>query len=565
MVNKNEFFERNLLALSKRNPELCSRLRIIGGKINFYEFRETRTGEIIPALPDSTGKAHPLHSMMDPRKEAGRLISTVENESFLVLLGLGGAYYAEAALERDDIGTVIVIEYNLNGLAELLREIDYTHLFADPRFFLLADATESELEEIVLGLYQPILCGGIRVIPIRSRTSQDPKRFNMAAGAIQAAIDRISADYTVQAHFGKRWLSNIVRNLKNVKFTDMNLPQIYRAAVTAAGPSLSKQIPDLRKKRKCLFLIATDTSLPCLLYEGLTPDAVISIDCQHISYYHFMHGLPEEVILFLDLASPPLLSTLSKRHRYFSTGHPLTRYISRHWKTFPALDTSGGNVTYAAMSLAEQLGAREIEIYGADFSYPGGVSYARGAYIYTLFEKSQNRFSPLEAQYSAFLYRTLLSKKNLSDNSWYYETGILKFYRERLEEKSKKMKTAIIAAPGLGAPIYTGLKTNGIPEPNQNGNSEIAGKIVFKTSCDSDKNTAIKAGDFLDLYLDLIVNLPKPGKNASDYFALLNDNERELFTTLLPLAAALKQDKNPASFAELFEEIKAYCESQIRA
>ena len=497
-MDKSYFFDRNLLALSPRNPELCSRLTGAETTMGCYKFLESRSSEVIPAWVDTSGSAHPLHSIMDPRKEAKRLIDSLESEGFLVLLGLGGGYYAEAALERIDVGMVLVIEYDINGLAELMCHRDYAPLFGDPRFRLITDVSGAELERSILDLYQPVLYGGIRVIPLRSRTSLQPEPFSLAGSAISAAIDRVSADYSVQAHFGRRWLSNIIRNIEPAGVSVKALPPVRRAAVIAAGPSLSLQLERLREKRKEIFLIAADTSLPCLFNAGITPDAVISIDCQHISYYHFMDGLPDGVHLFLDLASPPLLSSLSKTNQFFSGGHPLTRYISRFYRPLPELDTSGGNVTYAAVSLAEQLGAREIEIYGADFSCPAGVSYARGTYIYSFFASRQNRLTPLEAQASRFLFRTPLEKKTRPDNNaWYYETRALKFYRERLEEKSGQMDAELIPVGNQGAPIQL----------RQNLKRQHPDLKIFSSG-----RAMLPASEFLRLYKSEIAGLPEPGK-----------------------------------------------------
>ena len=329
-----------------------------------------------------------------------------------------------------------------------------------------------------------------------------------------------------------------------------NIPPIKKAAVCAAGPSLSLQIPLIRKKRKDVFLIAVDTSLPCLLNAGITPDAVISIDCQHISYYHFMDGLPEDALLFLDLASPPLLASRSKKRRFFTSAHPLARYISQVWKALPELDTSGGNVTYAAVSLAEQLGAGEIELYGADFSYPGGVSYARGTYIYSLFAKRQNRLSPLEGQCSGFLYRTPLEKISCRQDStdfWYYENRLLKFYREGLERKTFCMGAALIPAKGLGAPIRVMQVEN----------------RKYKHGIFSFGKAETRAEDFLLRYKNGIASLPKPEKNAALYLGSLSDEQRAVFATILPLAAALKHRNSITDYRELIEETKVHTVKQI--
>ena len=548
-MDKSYFFDRNLLALSRRNPELCSRLSGAETTLNRYRFLESRSGEVIPAWVAPQGIAHPLHSIMDPRKEAKRLVDSTESDGFLALLGLGGGYYAEAALERPDVGMTLVIEYDINALAELLCHRDYARLFGDPRFHLVVDECGEALEKRVLALYQPVLYGGIRVIPLRSRTALQPELFAQAGDAINAAIDRVSADYSVQAHFGKRWLSNIIRNVDAAgKFQD-TLPPIRRAAVCAAGPSLSSSIERLRDTRNEFFLIATDTSLPCLFDAGIKPDAVISIDCQHISYHHFMAGLPDETFLFLDLASPPLLASLSKRNQFFCGAHPLTRYISRVFRPLPELDTSGGNVSYAAVSLAERLGAREIELYGADFSYPAGVCYARGSYLFSVFASRQNRFASLEAQNSHFLFRAPLEKKTHPDtNAWYYETKTLRFYRQRLEEKSADLEAALIPVDGLGARISSARKA-----PPQ----RRALKIF------SSGKPAMESAEFLRLYRNEIAALREPGKNAAEYLATLKGEAQAVFSTILPVIAAIKQRHPQEDFRELFALTRAHCLGEI--
>ncbi|MDR2258831.1 MAG: hypothetical protein LBE14_06755, partial [Treponema sp.] len=124
-MDKQFFFERNLLALSGLNPGLCSRLSAAETTLNRYKFLESRSGEIIPALVDSAGGAHPLHSLVDPRREGERLISTLGDEGFLIFLGLGGGFAIEAALKRPEVYRALLIDYDINGLAELFCSREY--------------------------------------------------------------------------------------------------------------------------------------------------------------------------------------------------------------------------------------------------------------------------------------------------------------------------------------------------------------------------------------------------------------------------------------------------------
>jgi hypothetical protein len=402
---------------------------------------------------------------------------------------------------------------------------------------------------------------------------------------------------------------NILHNLLRAEEEAAPLPRIHRAAVCAAGPSLDLQIPRIAEARRngnAPFLIATDTSLPALLGRGLEPDAVISIDCQHISYRHFIPprhsavvrggtisgrvrepgGVPGPYRLFLDLASPPPLASLAARPVFFSAGHPLGAYIASRWRPLPLLDGSGGNVTYAAVSLAEALGAAEVELYGADFSYPLGRTYARGTYIFPYFEVLQNRLEPLEALFSRFLYRSPLEKRILfrdrqpdsgeSAGSWYYETETLVRYRESLEAAGGGAR--LIPADGLGAPVgRTGegpCRNRGSPAPPP-GFPAKAGKpgkalgstagpaggatVGFATgSADgSAAGSAVPpAREFLAAYREKIRALPLPaGTGAGIYLAALGDEGRQILATLLPLAAALRQ-KEPG--VETIERTRSY-------
>ncbi|MDR2159817.1 MAG: DUF115 domain-containing protein [Treponema sp.] len=551
-MNRRFIFEQNLLALSAKDPALCSRLSAAETTRGRYKFLEARSGELVPAAVDPSGASHPLHSTVDPRREAQRLIATCGDEGFLIFLGLGGAFAAEAALEREEIRRVAAVEYDMDGLAELLSSREYLRVLGDPRFTLLADPSPGGLKRYVLENYQPVLDGGIRVFPLRARTAYDD-RFGAAAGAIGEAIGGVSADYSVQAWFGGRWFSNIIRNLRAAEIQEGPLPPIREAAVAAAGPSLDLQIPALKKRKetegKGLFLIAADTSLPALLHAGIGVDAVISIDCQHISYYHFM-GLPANLPLFLDLASPPPVASRAAKPRFFSAGHPLTGYISRFWRPIPSLDSSGANVTCAALSLAESLGAEKIELYGADFSYPRGKTYARGTYIFPFFEGKQSRLAPLEGLFSSFLYRVPLEKKTPPEkpDNWYYETETLRRYRMKLEEKAAVMYPRLVPVESAGAPVT-------VTAAGKSGNRRLA---IFSSG-----RPLMPAEVFLKRYRDGIQRLRPLGENLDAGIREMDEGERLILGTLLPQAAALKRRRPELNTPELIGTVRDVCVEEI--
>jgi len=509
-----------------------------------YTFLTSRSGEIVPAIIDKDGVSRPLHSTVDPIREAERLVSTIPQDTgFVIFLGLCGGFAPQIALSKTS-AQIVVIDFNKDGIKELLSSKDYAPLLNNGRFSLLTDFTLDEIKKYILENYNPVLCGGIKVIPMRTRTEHNLEKFNKAAAVIQEAIDTAASDFSVQAHFGLRWFSNIIHNIKNAESTDQSFSakKINEAAIVAAGPSLDGQITALAEyKSKDVFIICSDTALTVLLHNNIEPDAVVSIDCQHISHYHFFGCNIRSIPLILDIASPPLLSRFSTLPVFFSSGHPLALYISRYWRSLPLIDTSGGNVTYACLSLAQTLGAKQITLFGADFSYVRSQSYARGTYVYPYFNRRQNRLSPAEAQMSTFLYRSpFLPREN--EAQIYHETSSLRFYRKKLEEKAAAIDAQIRAFPGQGAPI------------------NLTNKIVHNTE---KKNYAPGAAgnqnksgiEFLEQYRNDIAALPASG---------LNEKERQIFTTLLPTAAALKhRNTNNKTATELIELTKNHCIKQI--
>ncbi len=542
-------FERNMLALASVDPPLCKRLSAAETTRARYRFLNARNGDVVPAAVDRGGAARALHSLVAPEKEAQRLIDTVRG-GFLVLLGLGGGYAAEAALARGDIQGLLIIDFDIDGIAELLASKDYVRIFGDTRCRVLIDPSIEELRKEFHELYRPALSGGISVLPLRPRVDADPLSFERMADAIKLIIDSISDDYSVQAYFGKRWFANIIRNIREADKPVAPAPPVKSIAITAAGPSLDEQLPSIREKRRQFFLLATDTSLPALLDADLKPDAVISIDCQHISYQHFMRGLPEDVPLYLDLASPPVVASQTRVPRFFSGGHPLAVYIARTWRSFPRVDTSGGNVTYAAVALAEKLGAERIALYGADFSYPGGASYARGTYIHPYFRRMQSRLHTLEGLFSSFVFRNVSLRKTLDSRGWRYETKPLIGYRERLEKLATEISAELETAEGFGAPVR-------IP-----GTAERGGRSIGMLGA----GAARSSGDeFLLDYAQSISRLPEPaGSSVCSYIGALNDENRDVFTTLLPTAAAIRKREDGFTTAQVIAATKGFALDEIR-
>ncbi|OHD10562.1 MAG: hypothetical protein A2Z96_01975 [Spirochaetes bacterium GWB1_48_6] len=546
-----QIFERNMLAVASQHNPLCAdRIRAVepDGRVSVASSRD---GFPVPYLATGDRKAY-MHSRFDPIREAKRLADQYEKAGFYVFLGLGAGYEIASLLEAGRVAKGLIIEYGAPILRAVLERVDLTHVLGDRRLHLLVDPSDAELDEAIASSYVPSVTGDFVSVPLRGRIDLAQALYQRAADSIRGAISVISDDYSVQSFFGKRWFSNIVRNLEISNKPTPPVGPIREAYVTAAGPSLELYLKEIAARPKGAFLIATDTSLRALLERGIEPDAVISIDCQHISYYHFSLGMPERIPLFLDLASPPTVSRLASKPYFFSSGHPLSRYVASRFRAFPVLDTSGGNVTHAAVSLAEYLGASVVRIYGADFSYPFGKSYARGTYIYPYFDIRQSRLRPSESLFAEFLYRNQsIDRQEDADGSFRYVTKPLVAYKERLERLSDSISCKLDRVRGFGVQAATESKNQ--TRKCVEGKLFAAGRPYQKPE------------EFLTSYAQDISSLPEPYNHAASYLDSLGAHERDVWTTMLPSAAAFRREagETPPEPFELLSMTRSWCATVV--
>ncbi len=519
--------DRNLLSISVGNPELSGLIQQADPSSE-YRLLTSRSGDPVPAIVRD-GYTHALHSKVDPHREADRLVSGHESGGYFVCFGLGAGYHVQRLLAFDEVSHVLVVETDVALVRAAMESIDYRLLFLDSRVRLLIDPTPEKLRRHLLSTYLPAVTGGLNTVTLRSRTALCPTVFEEMVTVIRDAIGEIADDYTVQSYFGKRWFTNIVANLPLAELDTATLGPIRCAWVIAAGPSLEQQLELLRKRESpSTAVISTDTALRALLECGILPDVVVSIDCQHVSYHHFLGGYPDSAPLVLDLASPPVVARRASRRVFFSSGHPFARYVSDKMRPFPILDTSGGNVTHAAVFLADVLGAREIHLLGADYSYPDGKTYARGTYLYPHFGARSRRTSPLESQFVSFLLRSDSVRRMRTGAGFLYTTKLLSAYKERLERLIGRLDAAMFPAPGLGLPIEP------IPRTNRRPKAEIS---IFAAGA-SRKSWR----EFLTAYRQSIRDLPVPQSSYGSYTGSLTSDQQTLVNTMLPVVAAVRHE-----------------------
>lgn len=528
-----DIYQRNLAALIKTNPRLANALSN-AKESNQISFRKSKSEKLVPFF-DSGLREIPLHSQVDPEKEGSRFTHGHADSGYFIFLGVGAAYHITPFLDNQKVTNIVLVDSRIDILKSVLNVIDLSRLLLDPRTSIFVAPSQNEVKEHLLGTYTPFISGSFTAIPLRSVANIEQEFYQKMRAEVEDSLNLIRTDSATQAKFGKLWFKNTALNLERLVQSKTRIAAISNAIITGAGPSLEHQIPKLKSLQKTNFLIAVDTSLPALLANDVVPDCVISIDCQHISYLHFMQGFPQNTPVVMDIGSPPLLARASVPIIFFASGNPFSRYIAENWLPFPSLDTSGGNVTQSALSLAIRLNANIITIFGADYCFLEGKTYSRGTYIYSYFDAISSRISSRESQHVTFMYGAgpLISER-AENGKLRYSTPMLQSYRRDLKIFAEKMNFTMEAMPD-NVLLFTGSQRTIARNNPQFFGINPEDSIKDKTYT-----------DLLTNFRDRLRCLSEPKSPLTTYFDKMGIHDRSVWNCLYPIAASLSKTENRA-------------------
>lgn len=182
---------------------------------------------------------------------------------------------------------------------------------------------------------------------------------------------------------------HILYHMKNM-ISQRNIAQIKQAfsaypvadipvIIVSAGPSLDKNVKELRKAQGKAFIIVVDAALRTVLQAGVQPDIVCTIDPE--SPERFFEGLElKNIIWAYGRWTRPWIFEKYGGSVFYQG------YYSGLWNAimsdalgyeFPQL-VSGGSVTADAFMLADYIGFRKIILVGQDMAFTNGISHTSG-------------------------------------------------------------------------------------------------------------------------------------------------------------------------------------------
>jgi hypothetical protein len=323
----------------------------------------------------------PYHSPYNPRREALQFYSPypIEKADVILHFGWGLGYCGEILRERiKSTARVIVFEPDEELFRFSLTQLDNYAVLQDPRFQFVVGAQGcqhfddwplegcQETDEF-LWLIWPA-----------AHQSHGPMAASLMENFKVRLRDR-AANLLTHFQNGTMYFENALANFTYQSDPDAgqlfgrfkNVPLV----IVSAGPSLDRNIRELRGMESRCFVLAVDTALRPLLAAGINPDAVIIADPQELNARHVAGAVPESTYLIAEQAVHPSALQAASRRFLFGLGLFPDSLLAKFGLAKSSLQV-WGSVATGALDLACKMGANPIIFAGQDFGYSWGREYA---------------------------------------------------------------------------------------------------------------------------------------------------------------------------------------------
>lgn len=374
-----------------------------------------------------------FYSIYNPQRDIDFFCSNekIKNSGFICIAGIGNGYHLKQLSEKYPDKFILAFEINKTSLEYLKQTNDFSFIQNKKILFTTLD----ELENKIIENYNPAIYENFYFTNIKPWMDFHEEYFDLIKEKINNAISIISSDFSVQSHFGKIWMQNILQNtnflIQNNFQKKFEIDNSKTAVIIGAGPSLDESINFIKTHKENLFIITTDTAYPTLLKQNIIPQVVVSIDAQIFSREHFI-GINKtninDTIFLLDLcANSSIVKKINNENiLFFTNGHPLCNYIEENSKgKFLRLSSGRGTVTTAACDFTIKCNFENIILIGTDFSFYQNKPYTKGTYLEKQFLSQSNRNKNLETQYTNLMLRTEIFK----NEEGFFTTKLLDEYR----------------------------------------------------------------------------------------------------------------------------------------
>lgn len=313
-------------------------------------------------------------------------------QAIFVVFGMANGMYAKELLKKlCETNSVLIYEPDKFLFYKLIQVTDISDILSDNRVFLgLNGVNDGDVLEFMIFKidYANMFYHEYCALPNYDKLYQAEWRDIMQL--IKNQVEKMVINRNTQILYKHEFIVNMFMNYRDMvkqhtvnqikeKFKNIDY-ETTPAVLVSAGPSLDKNIKELKDIKGKAFIICVDTALNSMLKENITPDIVVTVD-PHKPIKLFENMIGKNIpIVVSQFSNKDVILTLDSKRFYIGENDYIADIFSQYGKERPMELESGGSVAHIAFSLAYYLGFRTIIMVGQDLAYTGNKKHTSDAY-----------------------------------------------------------------------------------------------------------------------------------------------------------------------------------------
>lgn len=320
-----------------------------------------------------------LHSKYNPIVEAEKIAKkNYEMHHTHIIFGYGLGYIVDALLEELNNEKIIVIDPLVRDGDLIMKE---EHLQSEKVVYWdrnnintlaftlnqIADRLDRKIKIICSPNYDKLFIEEYHDLLRYLRDSQKKSQLNLNTVVLLA----------------DKWQQNLTENILSI-YEDESLSSLYSyfdvpIVIASGGPSLTKQLPLLKKIQDKVVIITAGTTINSLLAANIEPDFVVSIDGSDINYNHFKDiKLHKSRLIYSMFNHPGVKKSFSNSSYSFLASNliEIAKYMLKKFDVDLPLIAGGATVAHYCYIIAQLISTGPIAFIGQDLAYTNNKTHA---------------------------------------------------------------------------------------------------------------------------------------------------------------------------------------------
>ncbi|KAI3350327.1 motility associated factor glycosyltransferase family protein [Clostridium botulinum] len=307
----------------------------------------------------------------------------INSDTLIIIFGLcTGEHILKLQKKLGAFNRVLIVEPDKRVLKKFLNLESSKDILLDEKISIIA-FDEENLQLYIQGFIEHE--SDYNNIKFASYANYDKiytYKFNIFLKKLKNALRFFETNVATEIVFGNKFMETYLKNIKHIfqsyiinDFKDKF--KFYTAIIVSAGPSLEKNITELKKVKDNSIIICGNRTLKPLIENDIIPDFMCAVDCTDAIYDMSKEYLDKNIpLVFTETTNYKLVENQLGKKIFFKYGAVKTN-IENILNHKVDMLYSGGSVAHSCVDFAKYLGCNKIIFVGQDLAYTNNCHHAK--------------------------------------------------------------------------------------------------------------------------------------------------------------------------------------------